>query len=202
MCPSGDEELRARRTSRRKRRGSGDSRYSVGILSQCLQKSSFGLARQDLPDFASGSHGVRRKSNVNGNAVLGSWVGMAMIPGVCPISLKRARRRLSASKALTGNWAYASPPGCTTWYVQPPIERPDHVSTISNTRGVCTGMFGWRHDAGCHARYRTPATNSPSSPVECSGTARPLHKTVKRESIIPDTFTCNRSTDESTLRTV
>src|ERR1700675_3641693 len=63
-------------------------------------------------------------------------------------------------------------------------------------------MFGCRHDGGGHGREPPPATNSPSSPVERSGTGRPLHKTVKRESVIPDTFTCNRSTDESTLRTV
>ena len=35
-----------------------------------------------------------------------------------------------------------------------------------------------------------------------SGTMRPLHKTTKRESVMPVTFTCIRSTDESTLRTV
>jgi len=39
---------------------------------------------------------------------------LAMIPGVWPISLNRARRRLSASKALTGSCAWASPPGCVT----------------------------------------------------------------------------------------
>ena len=44
---------------------------------------------------------LRRKSSVNGNSRLpGRWMvagGTASLPGVCPMRVKRVRRRLSAS---------------------------------------------------------------------------------------------------------
>src|ERR1035438_3199429 len=46
---------------------------------------------------------IRRKSKVNGNSGLRSSSGTAIIPGVCPMSRNRAKRRLSASEALTGH---------------------------------------------------------------------------------------------------
>src|SRR6266849_3888275 len=47
-----------------------------------------------------------------------------------------------------------------------------------------------------------PATNSPTVPVGCRGTRRPLHVMTWREAVIPVIFTCSRSTEESTYRTV
>ena len=40
---------------------------------------------------------------------------------------------------------------------------------MSNTSGVCTPIVGCNALAGCHARYRTPATYSPLVPVGWSG---------------------------------
>jgi hypothetical protein len=45
---------------------------------------------------------------------------------------------------------------------------------------------------------RTPATNSPSVPVGRSGSCIPLHVIAKRSGTSPRTWTCSRSTDEST----
>ena len=39
------------------------------------------------------------------------------------------------------------------------------------------------------ALYRTPATNSPSTPVGCSGTRRPLQTTEWRDPVRPLTLT-------------
>ena len=44
-----------------------------------------------------------RKSRVKGNSALMSAGAAAQAPGVCPMRKKRARRRLSASKEMTGN---------------------------------------------------------------------------------------------------
>src|ERR1039458_3288738 len=63
-------------------------------------------------------------------------------------------------------------------------------------------MLGCRHEGGCQPRYVTPATNSPRVSVGWSGIRRRLQSTTKRGSVKPDTFTCKRSTEESTLRTV
>src|SRR5450432_3130928 len=54
---------------------------------------------------------VRRKSSVNGNSGLCSVGGTTIVPAVWPVSWNRARRRLSASCALTGNCLFALPPG-------------------------------------------------------------------------------------------
>ena len=48
----------------------------------------------------------------------------------------------------------------------------------------------------------TPATHSPSVPVGCSGTLRPLQVTAYLSPVMPCTLTCSRSTEESTYRTV
>ena len=43
-----------------------------------------------------------------------------------------------------------------------------------------------------------PAGLRPGTPVDASGSARPLHATRWRSPVIPDTLTCSLSTDEST----
>ena len=58
-----------------------------------------------------------------------------------------------------------------------------------------------RRAAATRGSARPPQIR-PVAPVGCSGTRRPLHSTMKRGSIMPETFTCIRSTEESTLRAV
>src|SRR5216683_1566126 len=54
---------------------------------------------------------------------------------------------------------------------------------MSKVKGACTPIVGCRARGGCHARKRTLATDSPLTPVGCSGTARPLQATTWRESV-------------------
>src|SRR5438067_2456376 len=71
------------------------------------------------------------------------------------------------------------------------------MSMRSKVSGACTPIVGCKPDGGLHARNRTPATNSAGTPVGARGGARPLHVTAWRPPVIPVTFTCSRSTEES-----
>ena len=59
-----------------------------------------------------------------------------------------------------------------------PRDMPVAVSTNSKRSGPSTVMVGCSALGGCQARKRTPATYSPTRPVGCRGSARPLQVTA------------------------
>ena len=74
---------------------------------------------------------------------------------------------------------------------------------MSNTSGACTGMVGCRHEgrlpgAKAHARDSLARRCRSDAAAPC-GRCRQPHSAIPSN---PDTFTCIRSSDESTLRTV
>src|SRR5262249_53114171 len=71
---------------------------------------------------------------------------------------------------------------------------------MSKVSGAWTSMVGCSAAGNFHALKRTPATYSPDRPVGVSGTSRPLQATAWRAALKTSTFTCSRSTEESTKR--
>ncbi len=69
---------------------------------------------------------------------------------------------------------------------------------MSKVSGASTGRVGCRPLRIFQALYLTPATASPTVPVEVIGIARPLQAITCRSGLKPSTRTCSRSTEGST----
>ena len=122
------------------------------------------------------SQPVRRKSSVRGCSRDSVSLGSAIGPGVWPNGKKRARRRASASFALTGKSLVVPAAGmryvvrqATKTAAGPAVVDVEHQRRLRRDRRV------QRTHGGCHALKRTPPTYSPARSVGVSGTALPLH---------------------------